>query len=141
VTVLLDDHLLADWLDEVDDGLVDAVADEPVATTNLWYVRLCRSAAASRLGPLASWPDDERRALLASLYALPERVTVVPLRHLAWRVGELSAQRRGLSSLGAEAVAAAEHLAGRVLVSSRDDGPGIRGCCTDLGIPYGTVLR
>lgn len=141
MTVLLDDHLLANWLNGVDDGLFEVVAGEPVATTNLWYVRLCRSAARDRLGPLARWPEPDRLVLQASLYALPADVAVVPLRDLAWRVGELCAQRRGLSSLGAEAVAAAEHLAGRVLVSSRDDGPGIRGCCADLGIAYDTVAR
>lgn len=141
MTVLLDDHLLAEWLDERDDRVRAAVGDEPVATTNLWYVSLCRSAAGRALGALADWPEQERRALLAALWALPAEVAVVPLRDLAWRMGELAAQRRGLSALGAEAVAAAEHLTGRLLVDARDDGPGIRGCCADLGISYQAIPR
>jgi hypothetical protein len=41
---------------------------------------------------------------------LPENITVVPMRDLAWRMGTLVAEHSGLSTLGSEAVAAAEYV-------------------------------
>jgi len=142
VTVLLDDHLLRDWMVGPDRSLRSAVDREPVATTNLWYTRLCKSAAKAAGGKLlGQLGDAERRALTAAVVNLPDAITIVPMRDLAWRIGVLIAEASGLSTLGAEAVAAAEALSARVLVSSRDDGPGIRHSCSRLRIPYETVAR
>jgi hypothetical protein len=142
VTVVLDDHLLRDWMANRDDALVEAVSGEAIATTNLWYARLCKSAARATSGAvLRGWGADERRALIASLVALPDDINVVPMRSLAWTMGELVAEHDGLSTLGAEAVAAAIQLNGRLLVSSRDDGPGIRQCSVTIGVPYDAVDR
>jgi hypothetical protein len=142
VTVVLDDHLLRDWMARRDDALLSAIGGDEVATTNLWYARLCKSAArAGRGALLQGWAVSERRALIAGLVALPDDVMVVPMRQLAWRMGELSSDHHGLSTLGAEAVAAAIETDGRVLVSARDDGPGIRQCCKTLGIGYDAVPR
>ena len=142
MTVLLDDHLLRDWMARRDPALTTAVADEPVATTNLWYARLCKSAARATGGALLSgWEPEQRRALIASLVALPDTIAVLPMRDLAWRMGELIADHQGLSTLGAEAVAAAIALDGRLLVSSRDDGPGIRRCCELRAIDYEALER
>ena len=113
-----------------------------MATTNLWYARLCKSAArVAGDALLVDWSDADRRALIAGLVALPEDVAVTAMRDLAWRVGELIADHRGLSTLGAEAVGAAIAMKGRILVSARDDGPGIRSCCTMLGVSYQTLAR
>lgn len=142
MTVLLDDHLLRDWMVGRDRALTRAVAGEGVATTNLWYARLCKSAARATGGALlADWADAKRRALIAGLVALPDDIAIVPMRDLAWSMGELIADHSGLSTLGAEAVAAAMTLEGRLLVSSRDDGPGIRRCCTALRIRYRALRR
>ena len=142
MTVVLDDHLLRDWLARRDEALVEAVAGESVATTNLWYARLCKSAARATGGVLLhGWPIDKRRALIAGLVALPADVVVVPMQRLAWRMGELVADHTGLSTLGAEAVAATADLEGRLLVSMRDDGPGLRRCCLTLGIRYDALAR
>lgn len=65
----------------------------------------------------------------------------VPMRDLAWRMGELIVDHLGLSLLGAEAVAAAAAVDGSLLVSARDDGPGIRRCCGSLGIGYVALER
>ena len=125
-----------------DDALSDAVADEALATTNLWYARLCKSAARATGGALLSgWEPDQRRTLIANLVALPNAVMVVPMRDLAWHMGELAADHQGLSTLGAEAVAAAVVLDARLLVSARDDGPGIRRCCQALAINYRALDR
>jgi hypothetical protein len=56
-------------------------------------------------------------------------------------MGVLAAEHQGLSTLGAEAVAAARAVDARVLVSALDDGPGIRRCCAAVGVPYDVVPR
>ena len=142
MTVVLDDHLLRDWLARRDAPLVEAVADEATATTNLWYTRLCKSAVRATGGALLEgWDVPERRALIAGLVALPRDVAIVPMRDIEWMMGELVADQRGLSTLGAEAVAAAAHLDGRLLVSARDDGPGIRACSAQVGVRYDALAR
>ena len=140
--VLLDDHLLRDWLAGPDPALRRAVRRDELATTNLWYARLCRSAAARRGGTLlGQWDPTERDALVAALVALPDEIGVVPMRELAWRMGKLVSEHHGLSTLGSEAVAAAEALGARVLVSSRDDGPGVREACRVLRLRYTALER
>lgn len=142
MTVVVDDHLLRDWMARRDKALVEAVTSERVATTNLWYARLCKTAARATGGALlAGWSTADRRSLIAGLVALPEDIAVVPMRDLAWAIGQLVADHRGLSTLGAEAVAAAQHLGARILVSERDDGPGIRRCCATVGVAYDTLPR
>ena len=142
VAVVLDDHLLRDWMASSDTALAKAINGDQVATTNLWYARLCKSAARASSGALLEgWAVEERRALIAGLVSLPDDVVVVPMRQLRLRMGELSSDHHGLSALGAEAVAAAIDTQGRLLVSARHDGPGIRQCCETLGIGYDAVSR
>jgi hypothetical protein len=142
VIVLLDDHLLRDWMARRGEALVRGIGEDDIATTNLWYARLCKSAARATGGALLSgWGDRERRALIAGLVALPDEIGITPMRALAWRMGELIADHQGLSTLGAEAVAAAMAVNGRLLVSARDDGPGIRRCCESLRISYTALER
>ncbi len=142
MTVILDDHLLRDWMVGPDTSLQQAVDDEPLATTNLWYARLCKSAARAGTGALVGHLDlEERQALIAALVELPGPFTVAPMQALAWRMGVLTAEHTGLSTLGAEAVAAAEALPARILASSRDDSPGIRAACQHLGLQYRTLAR
>jgi len=142
MTVLVDDHLLRDWMARRDDTLIQAIANKPLATTNLWYARLCKSAASVGGGALlGGWNRAERQTLIGSLVALPAAVTILPMRQLAWTMGTLIAGHGGLSMLGAEAVAAALQLEGGLLVSARDDGPGIRRCCAALGLRYRALAR
>jgi len=142
VTVLLDDHLLRDWMTGPDRTLRSAVGADDLATTNLWYARLCKSAARGGHGPLlGAFSPPERQAVAAALVRLPDDVAIVPMRRLAWRMGTLVFEQSGLSTLGSEAVAVAELLAARILASDRDDSPGIRLACDRLGIRYGTVSR
>jgi hypothetical protein len=140
--VLLDDHLLRDWLAGPDAALKRAVARSRVATTNLWYARLCKSAAGHGGGALlGSWSGKEREVVIAGLIGLPESLSVVPMTDLAWRMGQLVHDHGGLSTLGSEVVAAAERLGARILVSSRDDGPGIRNACGELKIRHRVLAR
>ena len=140
--VLLDDHLLRDWLAGPDSALRRAIRRDSLATTNLFYARLCKSAAGRSGGALlGGWNRDERDALIAALVALPDEFEVVPMRDLAWRMGQLIAEHRGLSTLSSEAVAAAEYLGARVLVSSRDESPGMREACRSLHLRHATLAR
>ena len=142
MTFVLDDHLLRDWMARRDEALEAAIADQSLATTNLWYARLCKSAASVSVGAgRGRWSVDQRRVLVARLVDLPDEVAVVPMRQLAWRMGELIAGYNGLSMLGAEAVAAAIALEGHLLVSARDDGPGIQRCCAAVGVGYDALPR
>lgn len=142
MTVILDDHLLRDWMAGRDRALQRSVRSEDLATTNLWYARLCKSAARAGTGALVGDLNFiQRQALVAALVRLPAEFKVVPMRKLAWRIGVLISEGAGLSTLGAEVVAAAEVLGARVLASSRDDSPSLRRCCQRLSIPYATLRR
>jgi hypothetical protein len=139
---VLDDHLLRDLLsDEVSEHLTAVLVDHAPATTNLGYVRLCRSIVSARGGQLTgSWSSERRRALGRTLITLPETITIVPLRSLGFRMAELADTHR-LSTLGAEAIAAAEHLAAPLLVWEGDDGPRIRAAAAAVGAGYRTISR
>ncbi len=142
MTALLDDHLLRDWMAGSDPALSHAVGGEAVATTNLFYARLCKSAARNASGALLGhFYGEDRQTVVGALVRLPKEIAVVPMRGLAWRMGTLMSEHSGLSTLGSEAVAAAETLDARILASARNDSPGIRGCCERLGIAYETVAR
>ena len=142
MTAVLDDHLLRDLLaDEVSNDLAVILAEHQPATTNFFYLRLCKSVVSARGGSLVgSWPIERRVALGRTLLALPDSVTVVPLRDIAYRMAELADAHR-VSNLGAEAVAATEHLGATLCVWTGDDGPGIRDAITSLGGSYRTVSR
>lgn len=139
---ILDDHLLRDLLaDDPAPALRDALGEYAPATTNHYLYRLCRSVVSATGGALTGgWTDEQRRALGARLVGLPASVEVVPMRTLAFRMAEIAAEHR-VSTLGAEAVAAAEHLDAPVLVWSGDDGPGIRAAMTALDRIYRTIDR
>jgi hypothetical protein len=141
-SVVLDDHLLRDVLtDEIGPALRRAMRRRTTATTNLYYVRLCRSAQYAHGGKLTgSWPAEQRRALSRVLGTLPDEVGIVPMRALGVRLAEL-AHDHGLSVLGAEADAAAEHLGAPLCVWEGDDGPRIRACAAAVGVDYRVIDR
>jgi hypothetical protein len=135
--VVLDDHLLRDLLaGEQGRHLGQIVASNEVATTNLYYVRLCRSVVGARGGALTGgWSGERRRELGRRLVDLPDSILIPPMRLIGYRVAELAEGGR-VSTLGAEAVAAAEHLEASLCVWEGDDGPGIRGAAGTAGVNY-----
>lgn len=139
---VLDDHLLRDLLsDDVSDALADALVDHEPATTSLYLYRLCRSVFSASGGALTgSWTAAQKRALGDRLLRLPDSIELVSIRSLAFRMAEIAGERR-LSTLGAEAVAAAEHLGGPLCVWEGDDGPGIRAAMAALNLQYRTIAR
>lgn len=137
---ILDDHLLRDLLaDDIPTELDVILAKHQPATTNLYLHRLCRSVVSAAGGTLTgAWPEEQRRALGSQLVALPSHIDVVPMRTLAYRMAEL-VRAHSVSTLGAEAVAAAENLQAPLCVWSGDDGPKIRAAMKAIGQDYRTV--
>jgi hypothetical protein len=138
--VVLDDHLLRDLLGGEPEGrLAQLVEHNELATTNLFYVRLCKSVVAARGGRLTGdWPVVRRRELGRRLLELPESIVIVPMRLIGYRLAELANGHR-VSTLGAEAVAAAEYLSASLCVWEGDDGPGIREAAGAVGVDYRTI--
>ena len=138
--VVLDDHLLRDVLAaERGRRLARLVDTNELATTNLYYVRLCKSVIAARGGKLTGeWSADRRRELGRRLLDLPASILILPMRLIGYRVAELAESQR-VSTLGAEAVAAAEHLGASLCVWDGDDGPGIREAARATGVTYRTI--
>jgi hypothetical protein len=138
--VVLDDHLLRDVLaDEQGRRLARLVEQNELATTNLYYVRLCKSVVAARGGALTGgWSGERRREFGRRLLELPESILILPMRLIGYRVAELAASQR-VSTLGAEAVAAAEHLGASLCVWDGDDGPGIREAARANRVTYRTI--
>jgi hypothetical protein len=139
---VLDDHLLRDLLaDDLSEDLAGLLADYEPATTNLYLYRLCRSVVSARGGGLTGlWPAERRRDLARRLVVLPDTVEVVPLRLIAFRMAEIAAAHR-VSTLGAEAVAAAEHVDAPLCVWVGDRGPAIGAAAADFGVPYQVIER
>jgi hypothetical protein len=142
VTVVLDDHLLRDLLaDDVGADLTRLLRRHKPATTNLYLYRLCKSVVSSPGGALTGgWTPDQRQELGRQLLTLPDRIEVTPLQDLAYRMAEIAAAFR-VSTLGAEAAAAAERLGAPLCVWAGDDGPGIRAAVAGVGSAYRTFER
>ena len=138
--VVIDDHLLRDVLaGEQGRRLARLVDTDELATTNHYYVRLCKSVIAARGGKLTGgWAADRRRELGRRLLELPASILILPMRLIGYRVAELAETQR-LSTLGAEAVAAAEHLGASLCVWDGDDGPDIREAARATGVSYRTI--
>lgn len=139
---VLDDHLVRDLLaDDVSADLAQLLHDHEPATTNLFLYRLCRSVVSAPGGALTgSWEPEERQALGRRLLTPPDNIEIVPIRLLAYRMAEIGDAYR-VSTLGAEAVAAAERLDGPLCVWEGDDGPGTHAATVALGVGYRTITR
>lgn len=139
---VLDDHLLRDLLSDESNAELDSIlAGFEPATTNMYLFRLSRSVINAMGGALTgSWPHSARQELGRQLVSLPDYIEVVPMRTLAFRMAELLSDHR-LSTLGAEAVAAAEHLDAPLCVWAGDDGDHIRAAMDGLDGDYRTVSR
>ncbi|MEA2900552.1 MAG: hypothetical protein QOH36_439 [Actinomycetota bacterium] len=89
-----------------------------------------------------AWSTEQRRAPGSKLLTLPENVEIVPIRRIAYRMAEIAAAHR-VSTLGAECVAASEHLDAPLLVWSGDRMLG-NGYCTrpvELDCAFETICE
>lgn len=136
--VVVDDALLLEWLV----GDLDTAGDH-LATSGSWWFRLARALLRDSGGSLArrmaAEPVDVRLRLLDGVLRLPTMVAILHPRETVAIAAGLSATH-GLNLLAADALATAQVLEGRLLVSASDDGPRLRATAASLGIGYGTVV-
>lgn len=142
-TILLDDHLLLRVL----------LGDEPpslrrnraaLATTGLWYHRLCRALAdtvvvGSMSRRLGGVEDAVASAVLGAVVHLPDDIELVSLRTLGWPMGELVRAGAGLNLLSLEALASARHLPADVCLAEADDNAPLRVAAENFGVTVRTV--
>ena len=142
-TVLLDDHLLLRIL----------LADEPaslrpagaaLATTGLWYHRLCRALAddtviGSMSRQLGNVDDTIAAEVLGAIIDLPDTIEVVSLRTLGWPMGWLAHEGLRLNLLSLEALAAARHLAADICLAKADDNAPLRAAAKHHGVKIRTI--
>lgn len=141
--VLIDDHLLLRILldDEPPDLRLPGTA---IATTGLWYHRLCRalsdkSVVGSMSRRLGLVHDDVAAGVLAAVVELPETVELVSLRTLGWPMAELVHGGARLDLLSREALAAARHLVAEICLAEHDDNNPLRTAATDFDVPVRSV--
>jgi len=142
-TVLLDDHLLLRvLLDDEPSSLRPAAA--ALATTGLWYHRLCRALAdkavigsmSRRLGRV----DDTVGAdVLRAVIDLPDSIGLVSLRSLGWPMGELVHSGARLNLLSLEVLAAARHLSADICLARADDNEPLRASAETIGVSVRTI--
>lgn len=141
--VLVDDHLLLRvLLDDEPEAL--RPTGWAIATTGLWYHRLCRALANDRVvgslsRRLGTVEPAVARGVLGAVVQLPETVEVVSLRTLAWPMGALVRSGVRLDLLSLEALTAAEHLGAEICLADRDANEPLRTAASEAGVAVRTV--
>jgi hypothetical protein len=136
--VLVDDHLLLRvLLDDEPTGL--RPHGGPVATTGLWYHRLCRALGNARVtGALSSALGAVDAAVgaatLRAVTALPDRIVLVSLRDLAWPMANALVTGPRLNLISLEAVAAAEYLDAEICLAVIDENPPLVAAASARGL-------
>lgn len=137
-TVVVDDHILLQIL----------LGQEPsplrphgaiLATTGLWYHRLCRALADDTVTGVMSRQLGNANTTLASaavgtIIELPESIHLVSLRALAWPMAEILAGGERLNLLSLEALAAAESLSAELCIAKQDDNTPLRIAAARRGV-------
>lgn len=141
--VLVDDHLLLRVLLD-DEPPTLRPTETTIATTGLWYHRLCRALSDSAVvGSLSRRLGAVEEAVaadvLGALTELPETVDLISLRTLGWPMGQLVRSGLRLNLLSLEALAAAEHLAADICLAEADDNQPLRAAATERGITVRTI--
>lgn len=141
--VLVDDHLLLRVLLD-DEPSTLRPAGAPIATTGLWYHRLCRAVADQTVvGPmsrrLGAVEDAVASGVIGAVLELPDTIELVSLRTLGWPMGELVHAGARLNLLSLEALAAARYLAADVCLAEIDNNAPLRAAATEFGISVRTI--
>lgn len=127
---VVDDHLLLRIL----------LDDEPqelrpsggrIFTTGLWYHRLCRSVGDRAVVGVFSRSVGRAdppvaAAAIEALTHLPESISLLSLRELAWPMTRLIDDGVRLNLMSLEALAAAEHLEAELCLGVADENPPLR---------------
>lgn len=137
--VLVDDHILLRML----------LGEEPrelrprggiVATTGLWYHRLCRALADQAVvGSMSRQLGDVSPGVAASVIAtvieLPASIELVSLRALGWPMGELIRDGARLNLLSLEALAAARFLDAEICCAHANENESLMEAARTYAIP------
>lgn len=141
---LVDDHLLLRLLL----GEVPHIGPKrtTLATTGIWYHRLCRALAGpSTVGSLSRQLGEVDASLaagaLGAVLDLPDDIEMVSMRTLGWPMADLVHRGARLNLLSLEALAAARHLRAVIWLSSDDDNGPLRAAAADHGITVRTADR
>lgn len=142
-TVLVDDHLLLRLLLD-DEPSTLRPGGAAIATTGLWYYRLCRALAdetviGSISRQLGAVDDTVAAEVLGVVIDLPDTIELVSLRTLGWPMAELVHSSARLNLLSLEALAAARHLAADICLAEPDDNASLRSAATAFGVSVRAV--
>ena len=141
--VVVDDHLLlAVLLGREPTAL--RLRDSRIATTGLWYHRLCRAVTDStvvgsmsrRLSGLA---PAGASAVIASVVRLPADIEMVSLRTLGWPMAQLLSGGLRLNLLSLEAIAAARAIDAEICLAEADRNEALMDAACTLGLNVRTV--
>ncbi len=142
-TVLLDDHLLLRVLLH-EEPVSLRPAGAALATTGLWYHRLCRALAddtviGSMSRQLGNVDEAIAAEVLGAVIDLPDTIEVLSLRTLGWPMGSLAHGKLHLNLLSLEALAAARHLSAAVCLVKADDNAPLRTAAKHHGVKIRTI--
>lgn len=143
-TVLLDDRLLLDrLLGNESVPLRRLLRGKRVATTGLWYYRLCHAIRSDLVigalsGPFAAAPVDVRARASAALVRLPDNIELTSLRDLVPTMADLISVHR-LNVLSLEALAAARHLEADIALATGSENPALMDAASAEGLRLHTV--
>jgi len=144
--LLVDDHLLRGVLTGRPARRARAARIRgELATTELYYHRLCSSLARPEISgrlsaPLAALDESVQAQFRQHLVALPDDIATVPMRDLSWRMAVLKDRFR-ISTLVGEALASAETLQATIALDVADVGTQMRIAADELGIRVVTIAN
>lgn len=141
--VLVDDHLLLRVLLD-DEPPTLRPAGAAIATTGLWYHRLCRALAGEavvgslsrRLGAVEGAVGA---AVLGAVIELPDTIQLVSLRAIGWPMGALVHAGARVNLLSLEALAAARYVAAEICLAETDDNAPLRTAANRVDVVVRTV--
>ena len=141
--VLVDDHLLLAVLLGREPAAL-RLSDSRIATTGLWYHRLCRAVIDSTVvgsmsRRLSGLTPAAASAVIASVVRLPPDIEMVSLRTLGWPMAELLSGGLRLNLLSLEAIAAARAIEAEICLAEADRNEALMDAARTLGLNVRTV--
>ena len=141
--VLVDDHLLLRILLGEEPATLRP-AGAAIATTGLWYHRLCRALAddsviGSISRQLGEVENDVASAVLGTVIDLPDTIEMISLRELSWPMAELVHSGARLNLLSLEALAAALRFSAEICLAAVDVNTPLRSAAEEFGITIRTI--
>jgi hypothetical protein len=137
-SVVVDDHILLRLLLDDEPPELRPLGAQ-VATTGLWYHRLCRALSSTAVSgslsrSLGRADADISAAAVRAATALPETIGLLSLRELSWPMADAVAAGVRLNLMSLEALAAAEHLRAEICLASVDENPSLIEAATSRNV-------